>query len=78
MLLDAPLCDFVPNAADFKLNSFDKKLYSRDKLIGAKRFLIAFICNHCPYVKAIITKYVSDAKKLQPTGIQTATIVLNN
>ena len=69
MLLDAPLCDFVPNAPDFKLNSFDKKLYSRDELVGAKRFLIAFICNHCPYVKAIITNFVSDAKKLQTTGI---------
>ena len=55
MLLDAPLCDFGPNAPDFKLNSFDKKLYSRDELVGAKGFLIAFICNHCPYVKVIIT-----------------------
>ena len=78
MLLDAPLCDLFPNAPDFKLKSFDKKLYSRDEIVGAKGFLFAFICNHCPYVKAIITNYVSDAKKLQPTGIQTATIVLNN
>ena len=78
MLLDSPLCDFGRKAPDFKLSSFDTTWYTRDELVGAKGFLIAFICNHCPYVKAIITNFVSDANKLQTLGIQTAAIMPNN
>ena len=78
MLLDSPLCDFGRKAPDFKLSSFDTTWYTRDELVGAKGFLIAFICNHCPYVKAIITNFVSDANKLQKIGIQTAAIMPNN
>ena len=78
MLPDTPLCDFGRNAFDYKLNSFDKQLYSQDELVGAKGFFIAFICNYCPYVKVIIINFVSDAKKLQAIGVQTATIIPNN
>jgi len=78
MLLDTPLCDFGHKVLDFKLKSFDKKLYARNGRVGAKGFLIAFIRNHCPYVTAIITNFVSDAKKLQSIGIHTAAIMSNN
>lgn len=78
MLVDTPICDFGLKAPDFELTSHDKKLYNRDGLAGSKGLLIAFICNHCPYVKAIIANFVSDAKKLQTMGIQTAAIMPNN
>ena len=78
MLLNTPLCDFGRKAPDFKLSSFDNKSYSRDDLVGAKGFLIAFICNHCPYVKAIVTNFVSDTQKLQTLGIHTIAIMPNN
>ena len=78
MLIDTPLCDFGCQAPDFKLSSFDTTSYTRDELVGTKGFLIAFICNHCPYVKAIITNFVVDAKKLQTIGIKTAAIMPNN
>ena len=78
MLVNTPLCNFGLKAPDFKLPSHDKKSYSRDGLSGNKGLLIAFICNHCPYVKAIIKNFVSDAKKLQTIGIQTAAIMPND
>ena len=78
MLVDTPICDFGFKAPDFKLNSFDTTSYTRDELVGTKGLLIAFICNHCPYVKAIIKNFVSDAKRLQTKGVQTVAIMPNN
>ena len=78
MLTDTPLCDFGRKAPDFKLSSYDKKSYTRDALVGTKGLLIAFICNHCPYVKAIVTNFVEDSQKLQTLGIQTVAIMPNN
>ena len=78
MLLDTPICDFGRKAPDFKLISHDKKVYSRDDLAGSNGLLIAFICNHCPYVQAIITNFVSDAQKLRNLGIQTVAIMPND
>ena len=78
MLLDTPLCDFGRKAPDFKLNNFDKNSYSLGQLVGAKGLLVAFICNHCPYVKAIVTNFVADAQKLQTLGIQTVAIMPND
>ena len=78
MLLDTPICDFGRKAPDFKLISHDKKSYSRDELAGSNELLIAFICNHCPYVQAMITNFVSDAQKLQNLGIQTVAIMPND
>ena len=78
MLLNTPLCDFGKKAPNFDLGSFDNKSYSRDKVVGAKGVLIAFICNHCPYVKAIISNFVADAQKLQPLGIETVAIMSND
>ena len=78
MLVDTPICIFGLKAPDFKLISHDKKSYSRDDLAGSNGLLIAFICNHCPYVQAIITNVVSDAQKLQHLGIQTVAIMPND
>ena len=78
MLVDTPICDFGLKAPDFELTSHDKKSYSRDGLAGSKGLLIAFICNHCPYVKAIIANFVSDAQQLQAIGVQTVAIMPNN
>ena len=78
MLLDSPSCDFGKKAPNFNLSSYDKKSYSRDEVVGAKGVLIAFICNHCPYVKAIISNFVADVQKLQPLGIQTVAIMPND
>ena len=78
MLVDTPICNFGLKAPDFELISHDGKSYSRDGLAGSNGLLIAFICNHCPYVKAIIENFVLDAKRLQTNGVQTVAIMPNN
>ncbi len=77
MLLETPICNFGWQAPDFKLPDLDGKLVSLEDIRGPKGTLIAFICNHCPYVKAVISDLVSDAAKLQDLGIGVAAIMSN-
>ena len=48
-----PLCNFGEKAKDFNLKSIDENKYSFKDIVGDNGTLIMFICNHCPYVKAI-------------------------
>jgi len=63
--LQTPICDFNKSAFDFKLKSTENKLISLNDIKGSKGTLIMFICNHCPYVKAIIKDLVDDCNKLK-------------
>ena len=65
-------------AQDFTLNDPDGQSFSLNELQHGKPLLIAFICNHCPYVKAIITRLVSDAKTLQAEGVNVVAIMSND
>ncbi|WP_421779516.1 thioredoxin family protein [Kiloniella litopenaei] len=78
MLIKTPICDFGWPAPDFKLPDLDGQFISLDNVRGPNGTLIAFICNHCPYVKAIIGDLVTDAKKLQDAGIGVAMIMSND
>src|SRR5271157_2197605 len=65
-------------ANDFALQGIDGKTYSLDNIRGPKGTLIAFICNHCPYVKASISRIVAEAKALRGMGIGTIAIMPND
>lgn len=78
MLLDTPICDFGWTAPDFILNDPDGNSYSLTQLNGENGLLIAFICNHCPYVIAIIDRLVADAEILRQDGINTVAIMPND
>ena len=78
MLLNTPVCDFGWQAPDFTLPDTDNRLHELESLIGANGLLIAFICNHCPYVKAIIDRSVSDAIALERHGVNTVAIMPND
>ena len=52
-------------AENFQLNSTDNKIISLKNIKGEKGTLVMFICNHCPYVKAVIEDIVQDCKKLE-------------
>lgn len=78
MLLDTPICDFGWPAPDFNLKTPDGNSYSLDDVMGEKGVLVAFICNHCPYVHAIIDRLVSDAKTLEAQGIGVVAIMSND
>ena len=64
-LTKTPICDFGKKAEDFKLKSINNELVSLENIKGTNGTLIMFICNHCPYVKAIIKDLVEDCKKLK-------------
>jgi peroxiredoxin len=78
MLLDTPICNFGWKAPTFNLADPDGTMYSFDDVMGENGLLIAFICNHCPYVQAIIDRLVDDAKVLQKDGIGVAAIMSND
>ena len=64
-LTKTPICDFGKKAINFELNSTDNKIISLDSIKGENGTLIMFICNHCPYVKAVIKDMVNDCNLLK-------------
>ena len=77
-LTKTPICDFGKKAEDFKLKSINNELVSLEKIKGVNGTLIMFICNHCPYVKAIIKDLVEDCKNLKNDGINSVAIMSND
>ena len=77
-LTKTPICDFSKKAEDFKLKSIDNEFITLDDVKGENGTLIMFICNHCPYVKAIIKDLVEDCKKLKADGINSVAIMSND
>jgi peroxiredoxin len=65
-------------APDFRLPATDGKIYALEDIAGPKGTVIAFICNHCPYVKAVIARLVQDARALMAEGIGFAAICSND
>ena len=78
MLLDTPLCDFGWQAPNFTLKDPDGKSYNMKEQLGDKGLLIAFICNHCPYVQAIAERFAEDVKELQEQCINVLAIMSND
>ena len=76
--LKTPICDFGINAKDFQLNSTINKINSLNEIKGDTGTLIMFICNHCPYVKAVISDVVEDCKNLEKLGIKAVAISSND
>jgi len=77
-LTKTPICDFGKKAENFKLKSINNELVSLEKIKGENGTLIMFICNHCPYVKAIIKDLVEDCKDLKKDGINSVAIMSND
>jgi peroxiredoxin len=73
-----PICDFGAQAPDFRLRGVDGQMKSRDDCRGPNGMLLMFICNHCPYVKAINQKLVRDAGELALLGVKTVAIMSND
>ncbi len=73
-----PLCDFGWKAPGFSLPGTDGKMHALEELRGERGTLIAFICNHCPYVKAVAGRLVRDAGDLRALGVATVAICAND
>jgi peroxiredoxin len=76
--LETPVCDFGADAIDFSLPGVDGKTWSLQECNGENGLLVMFICNHCPYVKAIRERLVRDTKELQQYGINSVAIMSND
>ena len=76
--LQTPVCEFGRPAPDFTLPGVDGRTWSRDQCRGEKGLLVMFICNHCPYVKAVLDRIVRDARDLQALGIGVVAIMSND
>jgi len=66
------------SAPDFRLPATDGRTYALKDVSGEKGAVIVFICNHCPYVKAVIDRLVADACTLMAEGIGFAAICSND
>ena len=77
-LTKTPICNFGEKAKSFKLKGVDGKFHSLDDHIGKNGLVIMFICNHCPYVKAVIRDIVEDCKILKNDGINSIAIMSND
>ena len=76
--LQTPVCDFGVPAPDFDLPGVDGRRWSRDACMGEKGLLVMFICNHCPYVKAVLDRIVRDTADLQALGVNSVAIMSND
>jgi peroxiredoxin len=72
------ICNFGWKARDFKLKGVDGKIYTLADVRGPKGTLLAFICNHCPYVRAVIGRMVEEANALKGIGVGTIAIMPND
>ncbi len=77
-LTKTPICDFGKKADNFELKSIDNKIISLNDAKGENGTLIMFICNHCPYVLAVINNVVEDCKELENDGIKSIAIMSND
>ena len=78
MPIKTPVCDFGKKAENFELKSTENKLISLNDIKGENGTLIMFICNHCPYVKAVIKDIVEDCKNLKNEGVNSIAIMSND
>ena len=77
-LTETPICNFGEKAKDFNLLSTENKKVSLDDIRGENGTLVMFICNHCPYVKAVIKDIAQDAKFFVSIGIKSVAIMSND
>ena len=77
-LTKTPICDFGKKAENFELKSTENKIITLNDAKGQNGTLIMFICNHCPYVKAVIEDIVNNCKTLENDGIRSIAIMSND
>jgi peroxiredoxin len=79
MLLSTPPFDSNLKAPDFTLvDVISGNQISLNEQDTPKGFVVAFICNHCPYVQEIITEFVVTAKQLEGKEIKVFAVMSNN
>ena len=75
---ETPICNFGEPAKPFDLPGTDGRRYTLEDVRGRNGTLVMFICNHCPYVKAVLDRIIRDAKDLREHGIGVVAINAND
>jgi peroxiredoxin len=75
---ESPVCEFDQPAADFSLPGVDGKTWTLANSRGERGLLVMFICNHCPYVKAVLERIIRDVAELKPLGVNAIAIMSND
>ena len=78
VLTKTPICNFGEKANSFELKGIDGKIHKLEDHLGRNGTLIMFICNHCPYVKAVIDDIAHDCKHLEKDGVKSLAIMSND
>lgn len=78
MAATTPVCDFGRKPPEFDLPGVDGNRFSLADVRGPNGLLVMFICNHCPYVKAVLDRIVRDASELKAMGIGCVAISAND
>lgn len=78
MAAETPVCDFGWKAVDFSLKGTDGRTYTLSDIRGENGTLVMFLCNHCPYVKAVIDRIIRDVAALKDHGIGSIAIMSND
>ncbi len=76
--LETPICQFGLPAPSVELSGTDGRLWSLEQCRGENGLLVMFICNHCPYVKAVLARIVRDTTELLEYGIGAVAIMSND
>jgi len=76
--LTTPICDFGKPAINFSLPGVDGKTWTLEQCRGEQGLLVMFICNHCPYVKAVRQRIVRDTNELLEYGVNSVAIMSND
>ena len=76
--INPPVCDFGWQAQHFSLPDVDGHMVALHAAKGKNGLLVMFICNHCPYVKAILPRLIADVRELKMLDVNTVAIMSND
>jgi peroxiredoxin len=76
--METPVCHFGQPAVDFDLPGTDGRNWTLADCRGPNGLLVMFICNHCPYVRAVVDRLVRDVKALREHGVHAVAISSND
>ena len=76
--LSPAVVPFGSPAAAFALADTEGKVWTPEALRGPQGLVLVFMCNHCPYVRAIVDRMSADFRALNALGFGTAGICSND
>jgi len=75
---DEETLDLGARGPEFSLPGIDGRTHTLDDVAGRNGTVVMFICNHCPYVKAVVDKIVRDMSELAGHGVGSVAIMSND